>query len=97
MHERALRKLRTFHREQATFEVVMESDDELRTIRLVHKSLMKLTATARRRVVRYMVERHVTSTEPEVVSEEATDAPNPRMLSTAESIAEAKRHLEASA
>lgn len=43
----------------------MERDDELRAILLVHRSLMKLRdPAARARVVRYMVDRHIESSEP---------------------------------
>lgn len=42
----------------------MERDDELRAMKLCHRTLMQLNPEARRRAVRYLVDRHVTSTEP---------------------------------
>lgn len=64
-----MRKLRTYHRQQAVFEVVMDRDDELRAMRLCHRTLMQLGVEARRRAVRYLVDRHVTSTEPAAMPE----------------------------
>jgi hypothetical protein len=43
---------------------LIEKDDEFRVLQVTHRALMRLGVDARRRVVRYMVERHVTSSEP---------------------------------
>jgi hypothetical protein len=76
---------------------LIEKDDEFRVLQVTHRALMRLGVDARRRVVRYMVERHVTSSEagPAV----ATPVDDRQMrLSEAESVAEAHRQLtEASA
>lgn len=70
--------------------MTLDYDDEVAAIDLVHRSLMKLKPGARRRVVRYMVERHVSTTEPEPAA--APGAPE-EPLSEAASVAAARRQL----
>jgi hypothetical protein len=71
---------------------VIEKDGEFRAMKVAHRALLTLGVEARRRVVRYLVERHVTSTEAEPAGAAPVDDRQMR-LSEAESVAEAHRQL----
>jgi hypothetical protein len=99
---RALRKSETFHRKQEVFVAVKEQDDEFRAMKIMHRSLMKLTAGARRRVVRYIVERHLANEEPSpdpAAPPVVVRLPPPEgaPLSAEQSVAIAKAHVTATA
>lgn len=69
---RALRKLKTYYRQQAVLEDVLEKDDEIRAMRVILKTLGKLPPDAARRVLRYVFER-----QPDALAVSAQAVPPP--------------------
>ena len=93
--ECSLRRLETYARKQEVFAVVLKRDDETRCMGVLSRSLDQLEPVARRRIVRWLMERYVTDPSPDyagAISPSLAPAPAPAICLHGP-IAERLRHL----